>query len=157
MKTDRGEDESEAALPGYLRGVRFACTQCGACCTGAPGRVRVSEEEIRRIAVYRGEEMGAGEMPDWVVADGEGGLRLREEADGDCVFYRDGGCAIHAVKPGQCRRYPFWFRNVRSAEAWARTCAACPGIGEGAVVDPAVILRTVAEDLEALRPGTGRG
>jgi Fe-S-cluster containining protein len=63
------------------------------------------------------------------------------------VFFRKGRCAIHPVKPTQCRLYPFWFKNVRSREAWEKTVAECPGIGQGPLVTPVDILRQVSEDL----------
>ena len=134
-------------LPEYLKGVRFECTNCGACCTGAPGRVRVSREELERIAAHLGERVDAEALPDWA-GDECGELRLRERENGDCVFYVENRCSIHAVKPGQCRRYPFWFRNVRSEAAWEKTCADCPGIGEGPEIEPEAIFRSVAEDVD---------
>jgi Fe-S-cluster containining protein len=134
-------------LPDYLQSVRFECTNCGACCTGAPGRVRVSEAEIRQIEEALGEKV-SDQMPSWVFRAGTE-WRLRERENGDCVFFRDNRCSIHAVKPGQCRRYPFWFSNVRSEAAWQKTCGECPGIGEGPVWDGAEILKRVQEDLES--------
>lgn len=134
-------------LPEYLKGVRFECTNCGACCTGAPGRVRVSEAEIERIAEVTGETV-TDQMPSWLFRTGEE-WRLRERENGDCVFFAGNRCSIHAVKPGQCRRYPFWFGNVRSEAAWAKTCAECPGIGEGPEIEPEAIFRSVGEDLDA--------
>ncbi|MCC5843677.1 MAG: YkgJ family cysteine cluster protein [Verrucomicrobia bacterium] len=134
-------------IPEYLRGVRFSCTECGACCTGEPGRVRVSREELARIVLYRGESADEA-LPEWAIREGDE-VRIRERENGDCVFFEENRCSIHAVKPGQCRRYPFWFRNVRSEAAWAKTCAECPGIGEGPPVDPEEILRRVGEDLDA--------
>ena len=32
--------------PWYAEGLRFKCTECGQCCTGAPGYVWVNEEEV---------------------------------------------------------------------------------------------------------------
>ena len=40
--------------PWYTDGLRFECSQCGDCCTGAPGFVWVSQAEIDAIA----EEVG---------------------------------------------------------------------------------------------------
>jgi hypothetical protein len=36
--------------PWYKDGLRFQCTQCGNCCTGAPGYVWVNKEEIEQMA-----------------------------------------------------------------------------------------------------------
>ncbi len=138
--------DSSLDLPDFLReGVRFACTQCGACCTGAPGKVRVGASELEAITAYLGLEP-SGLFPRLCKTE-NGEILIRERDNGDCVFYHDGGCQIHAVKPRQCRLYPFWFRNVRSEDAWARTCEACPGIGTGPVISPEEILRQVQEDL----------
>lgn len=44
-------------------------------------------------------------------------------------------CGIYAVRPMQCRTWPFWNMNLRSVEAWGRAAAGCPGMcdGEGRV------------------------
>ena len=44
--------------PWYKDGLRFTCTQCGDCCTGEPGYVWVTEEEMKQIAEYRGISIG---------------------------------------------------------------------------------------------------
>ena len=40
--------------PWYGDGLKFTCTQCGNCCTGAPGVVWVNTEEIHQIAEFIG-------------------------------------------------------------------------------------------------------
>lgn len=135
-------------LPPFLQaGVRFTCVNCGACCTGAPGRVRITEHELGEIARFLGEN--PEELRRRATRSENGGPGLRERENGDCVFFENERCSVHPVKPRQCRLYPFWFRNVRGEEAWKRTQAACPGIGQGEWVSPEEILRQVNEDLEA--------
>lgn len=135
-------------LPECLRGgVRFRCTECGACCTGAPGRVRVTEEEVRAISEVRNQDVDAFRRSETRMEDGD--RLLREKPNGDCVLFENGRCSVHAVKPAQCRLYPFWFQNVRSEAAWEKTRRECPGIGEGDVVPPEEILRQVREDLDS--------
>jgi Fe-S-cluster containining protein len=61
---------------------------------------------------------------------------LLELASGDCEFLvrqRDGTtrCAIHAVRPLQCRTWPFWKPNLSSPRAWASAARFCPGINQG--------------------------
>ena len=38
--------------PWYKDGLRFACTQCGKCCTGSPGYVWITEEEVVKMAAF---------------------------------------------------------------------------------------------------------
>ena len=38
----------------YRGGLRFSCTQCGKCCSGAPGYVWVTKDEIEQIAAFLG-------------------------------------------------------------------------------------------------------
>lgn len=136
------------SLPESLRnGVRFQCTDCGACCTGAPGRVRVSEEELQAISEFRKEPLEEVLASKTRIVDGH--RLLWEQENGDCVFFQEGKCSIHPVKPTQCRLYPFWFQTVRSDAAWEKTCAECPGIGEGALISPEEILEAVQEDLDS--------
>ncbi|MCU0917614.1 MAG: YkgJ family cysteine cluster protein, partial [Planctomycetes bacterium] len=53
----------------------------------------------------------------------------------DCIFLRSIGgtrqCAIYAVRPGQCRTWPFWPENLRDPDAWNRAAQRCPGINRG--------------------------
>ena len=117
--------------PWYKDGLRFKCTGCGDCCTGAPGFVWVNKQEIAAIAAEIGLE----------VADFEAryvreiGVRksLNERANGDCVFLdgRTRKCQVYKVRPRQCRTWPFWESNLRSPEAWDHTCSVCPGSGTG--------------------------
>lgn len=115
----------------YTDGLRFECTQCGDCCTGAPGYVWVNSEEIAALAAAAGESVEEFEQ----LYVRKVGIRksLREYPNGDCVFF-DGqkrACSVYDARPRQCRSWPFWDSNVRSRTAWQATCAACPGSGQG--------------------------
>ncbi len=126
--------------PWYQDGLRFRCTRCGHCCTGAPGHVWVSDDELAEIAEFlrEPEEEVAG-----LYARPVGRRRsLREKANGDCVFYdRQKGCTIYPVRPRQCRTWPFWESNVVTPEAWRRTCEVCPGSGQGDLIPAEEITR----------------
>ena len=39
-----------AGKPWYRQGLQFRCTQCGDCCTGAPGYVWVNKQEVEAMA-----------------------------------------------------------------------------------------------------------
>ena len=130
--------------PWYKDGLRFECTQCGDCCTGAPGYVWVNKEEIEQLAT----------QVDMSVADFEAkyvrkvGVRksLIEYENGDCVFFdtKARKCTVYEARPRQCRTWPFWDSNVRTEEAWRRTCEVCPGSGKGKLYQLEEIAKSVA-------------
>jgi uncharacterized protein len=121
-------------LPWYKDGLPFQCTQCGDCCTGAPGFVWVNSEEIAAIAALVGSESVAAFEAKYVRKVGN--RRSLVELDGgDCIFWsrETRGCTVYSARPRQCRTWPFWDSNLESPEEWARTCEHCPGSGEGPV------------------------
>ncbi|MCO6458340.1 MAG: YkgJ family cysteine cluster protein [Pirellulaceae bacterium] len=118
--------------PWYREGLRFQCTQCGDCCTGAPGYVWVNQEEIQRLAAAVGQA-DVEQFEQTYVR--KVGIRrsLREFPNGDCVFF-DGQsrkCQVYDARPRQCRTWPFWDSNLRTPDAWRETCEVCPGSGQG--------------------------
>jgi uncharacterized protein len=120
-----------AGAPWYENGLRFECTQCGDCCTGAPGYVWVNGEEIRSIAALLHMEVDAFE--DKYVR--KVGIRksLVEFPDGACVFFNTDTrkCGVYEARPRQCRTWPFWDSNLANPESWQHTCEVCPGSGKG--------------------------
>lgn len=123
--------ETGTTEPWFKEGLRFKCTGCGDCCTGAPGYVWVNQAEIDAMAVRLGMEVAAFEKK-YVR---QIGVRrsLVEYKNGDCVFFdnKSRKCNIYEQRPRQCRTWPFWNSNLRSPETWAETCEACPGSGKG--------------------------
>lgn len=119
--------------PWYTDGLRFSCTRCGHCCTGEPGFVWVSGEEIAAIAEVRG--VSGEEITAMFTRPAHRGRTLREKPNGDCVFFeREQGCTIYDVRPRQCRTWPFWESNVKTPAAWERTKTSCPGAGQGELI-----------------------
>ena len=131
--------------PWYAAGLRFECTRCGRCCTGAPGYVWVNEAEIAMLAHKLGmslDDFGRRHLR----AVGSRYALLEHSATGDCVFYRDGACTVYDVRPHQCRAFPFWPEHLRSRKSWAAAASECEGIRDDApLVD--------ADRIEALRGG----
>lgn len=126
--------------PWYQDGLRFTCTRCGHCCTGEPGYVWVEDSDLAAIAQQRGETLEEVKAlyTRWTTR----GRTLREKNNGDCIFYdREQGCPIYAVRPPQCRTWPFWESNVATPEAWQRTCEVCPGSGQGELIPAEEITR----------------
>lgn len=138
-ETEFSTSESPGDLPWYAEGLRFRCTQCGHCCTGAPGAVWVTEEELQAIADHLGKSIG--EMKLLHTRSLRGQTSLREFANGDCEFFdgRTRGCTIYPVRPIQCRTWPFWRSNIASPEDWTETQRGCPGAGQGDFVSLAEI------------------
>lgn len=119
--------------PWYKDGLQFECTQCGDCCTGAPGFVWVNKDEIQALADLVGEEVEAFEEK-YVRRVGVR-KSLTEFSNGDCVFF-DGQtrkCGVYGARPRQCSTWPFWDSNLKSPADWKQTCEVCPGSGKGPV------------------------
>ena len=70
-------------------GLQFACRQCGTCCTGVPGIIRVSAHEIDHIAAYL--EIPRQQFRREYLVKWRDALSIGEYADGRCRFY-DQGC-----------------------------------------------------------------
>jgi Fe-S-cluster containining protein len=126
--------------PWYQAGLRFRCTRCGSCCTGAPGYVWVNDDEVADLADFLGEE--PAEVEGRYTRPVGRRRSLREKANGDCVFFdRQAGCTVYKVRPRQCRTWPFWESNLRTPTDWQRTCEICPGSGKGALISAEEITR----------------
>src|SRR5438132_682079 len=112
----------------YKDGLKFECTRCGNCCTGAPGFVWVSLPEIYRIAEFLG--LNDRDFGKKFLRKVDQRISLIEKPNGECIFY-DQGCSIYPVRPSQCRTFPFWSENLRSGGSWKKAAAQCPGMDQG--------------------------
>ncbi|MBI3900425.1 MAG: YkgJ family cysteine cluster protein [Gammaproteobacteria bacterium] len=117
-----------------LSRLRFECTGCGGCCTG-----RGEHYIATTSAEQRGIQRFLGISWRWfrqryltVYEDGTESLRWEHDR---CVFL-DGErrCRIYAVRPSQCRTYPFWSDVTQSARHWQAEARRCEGIGRGTVI-----------------------
>lgn len=117
--------------PWFKDGLRFKCTGCGDCCTGAPGFVWVTNAEIEALAAK--VQMDVEEFEQRYVRLVGVRKSLVEFDNGDCVFFDNDTrkCKVYDARPRQCRTWPFWDSNVRTPEAWEDTCSVCPGSGKG--------------------------
>jgi Fe-S-cluster containining protein len=130
--------------PWYREGLAFACTRCGACCTGAPGYVWVNPEEIARLAEHRGEPVE--EFSRRFVRRVGNRYSLIERPGGDCIFWdKKEGCTVYDARPVQCRTWPFWPENIASPEDWEGVTAVCPGSGRGRIFSVEEIRMTAAK------------
>ena len=127
--------------PWFKDGLKFTCTECGNCCTGAPGIVRVSDEEIANIAQLLDKPLG--EIKLFHTRSIPGGTSLTEFANGDCTFFdpKTRKCTIYDARPAQCKTWPFWNSNLEDKETWEAVEMICPGSGEGELVQLDEILK----------------
>ena len=154
----------EQTQPWYADGLQFTCTQCGNCCTGGPGYVWISRDEIDRLATYL--KLSAKEVIHRYCRrlGARYSLNERRNAQGnyDCIFLKEEQvkrgagdeqvvhtkrtCQIYPVRPLQCRTWPFWDGLLQSPEHWERATRRCPGMNEGK--------QYAREQIEALRDAT---
>lgn len=111
---------------------RFECQPgCINCCT-QQGHIFLNEDDIIRIAAHLG--LDRREFEKRYVYRSKQGPRFRLARSQPCYFIIEGGCSIHAVKPLQCKAFPYWPENIVSRSAWASLRRYCPGIGVGPLV-----------------------
>ncbi len=127
----KGKPVQDQSPPWYAEGLRFKCTGCGDCCTGAPGYVWLNGADIERLAAET--KLPVPEFEERYVRLVGVRKSLIEFKNGDCVFFdnQTRKCQVYAARPRQCRSWPFWDSNLRTPETWADTCEACPGCGKG--------------------------
>lgn len=135
-----------AGDPWYRDGLRFTCTQCGNCCTGAPGYVWISDAEVAALARRLGID-GAAFRRRYTRAVRGRGTTLVEKPNNDCAFYERGvGCTVYEDRPKQCRTWPFWRPVIASRADWASHAQGCPGMDHGKRHAAAAIAATAADD-----------
>jgi uncharacterized protein len=135
---------------------RFRCQpECTACCRQR-GFVHLTEDDLRRAASFIG--IAADEFERKYVYRTAKRMRFRIPRGGTCPFLEETGCAIHPVKPAQCRIFPFWPELLESAREWRSAARYCPGMAKGRLVN-IELARADAGEMRrlypALYPGEG--
>lgn len=116
----------------YAEGLRFKCTECGMCCTGSPGYVWVTKEEIDQIATFLNLTVDRVMKTYIRQKDNRYALIEKRSQNFDCIFLKDKKCSIYKVRPKQCRTFPWWIQNLKSQEAWSNAGTFCEGINDKA-------------------------
>ena len=121
-------DNQNDSSPWYKDGLHFECQRCGRCCRGEPGVVWVNKAEIEKMASFLGitQEVFARNYLRRI----NDRLSLIEYGGGNCIMYEN-GCKVYAVRPCQCRAFPFWKSNLENSGEWEALKSTCPGVGKG--------------------------
>jgi len=113
--------------PWYKEGLKFKCTGCGQCCTGGPGAVWISQQDITAMS----EQLNITEnefLNNYTrIVDGKRSL-IEDPISYDCVFLKENKCSLYSVRPMQCRTFPWWQQNLTSKKAWKDAARWCEGI-----------------------------
>ncbi len=99
----------------------YQCQRCTACCRW-PGQVRITDEEIRRMAAHLGISENQFIQQYTRINLHRNGLALTDQPDGSCSFLHQGGCRVQPVKPQQCRDFP----NLWNFPGFEKVCHALP-------------------------------
>ena len=118
----------------YGNGLRFSCKECGACCSGEPGDIWVTEEEIAQIAEFL--KMSVSEFEQLCLREdicGSKSIRDVPERNYDCIFQdaKTRRCRIYPVRPKQCAQFPFWKSMLENKSEWDFYARRCPGMNQG--------------------------
>lgn len=103
--------------------IEHECKRCGACCRWE-GDVCLTDADITAIADY----LGLKEV-DFIneychLQRNRRGLSLIDAPDGACIMLtQDNACRIQAVKPEQCRNFPYKW----NFPGWEKRCPGAKG------------------------------
>ena len=119
----------------YVAGLHFECTRCGNCCSGPDeGYIWITRPEIELLADFL--KITIRQLRQKYLK--RLGLRTtvaEHPVTKDCIFLQEikgqKQCAIHPVRPNQCRAWPFWSSNLSSAGDWNKAVQKCPGVNYG--------------------------
>jgi len=85
-------------IPWFKDGLHFKCTGCGKCCTGSPGYVFLSEEDLLVLALSL--NLSIAECTALYTCEVEGQLCLIDAPEStDCIFLKENQCTIYSGRP----------------------------------------------------------
>ncbi|MCK4933960.1 MAG: YkgJ family cysteine cluster protein [Simkaniaceae bacterium] len=112
----------------YKGGLAFKCTGCGKCCTGAPGYVFLTEEDIETLAKHFNIS-NLDFLKKYTRQIGHQISLLEDPKNYDCTLLKEGKfCSAYSARPVQCRTFPFWEENLKSPKAWEELKNSCEGL-----------------------------
>jgi Fe-S-cluster containining protein len=133
---------AQTDAPWYGDGLKFTCSQCGNCCTGPPGYVWISDEELSRLAAHL--KLPVDQVVERYCRRIGSRISLKEhrtpQGQYDCIFLQEVKlgrgevkkvCSVYDVRPLQCRTWPFWDGLLTSKKNWDEAGKRCHGINHG--------------------------
>jgi len=107
-----------------------ACVACGGhCCTGESGYIWIKYEEIKQMARF--VNLSIEDFATMYLRKVKHRYSLKEKQlapdNFACVFFDETiqQCTVYAVRPRQCRTFPFWEQFKNNEEEVRKEC---PGI-----------------------------
>lgn len=126
-------------LPWFSDGLKFKCTGCGKCCTGAGGYVFLSQQDLNHLSerFHMEEKQFLQKYCRYV----DGQYALLDKPNTDCIFLQDNRCSVYEDRPIQCRTFPWWIYNLRNIDDWNQAAERCEGVNhkDAPIVDALTI------------------
>jgi uncharacterized protein len=101
----------------------YECQRCTACCRW-PGEVRLSKDEITRLAEFKKISESEFIQQFTRLTEDRRGLALMDKPNDECIFLDGNDCSVQSVKPQQCRDFP----NLWNFPGFEKVCKALPKI-----------------------------
>ena len=140
-KPDKTEWFAKPDAPEAGKGLRFACTMCGNCCTGVPGYVLLDDAELAALAKRFDISVDAFiQRYTHLLPEGRSLIERKTKFGYDCVFLDrekipgKAVCGVYENRPKQCRTWPFWPSLLESKADWEDAKRKCPGIDKGPLI-----------------------
>ncbi len=102
-----------------------ACSSCSAkCCKGSSGNIWVTADDIYNICKFLGINPIDGVISFFEKRDNRYSIREQQlDDDYRCLFLNNiNKCSIYAVRPLQCRTFPFWEHFKSDTEMLLQDC-----------------------------------
>lgn len=138
-----------------MEALRFECQPGCITCCDRYGFVYLTEDDLQKISAYVGMTTAAFEAK--YVYRTKNQVRLRKPRVAECHFLLKradgtGGCKVHAVKPVQCRTYPYWPELIEYPDVWEHEATRCPGINKGEKLIQIGAALEIAEEMKTAYP-----
>lgn len=102
--------------------VFYQCQRCGNCCKW-PGRVRITAEDLDKIALYLKSTPEEISEKFTDLDPSRKFLILKNKKNGECIFLEGSNtCLVQRAKPLQCTGFP----NQWNFPGWREVCEAIP-------------------------------